>query len=168
MDKKAKERVIFDMIYDESAFSFVRQQECPDVVLAYRSIPEPFGVEITELYYSESEARLHNLPSYAHELFEGRPHRHRDDVELLQISRANVLSPEGIVKARDIPLLIREMPSPSVYSEILSRIISVKGKQYSAYKAGLRHVNLIIMDRENRHRQSPPEEVFRGYVPRLC
>jgi hypothetical protein len=160
MDKKRKERVIFEMVYDESAFSFVHQQESPDIVLAYRSVPAPFGVEITELYYSESEARLHNLPSYAQEILDGKPHRHRKDIELLQVSRATLLSSEGIVKARDLPIIIREMPLPQAYSEILAQIISDKGRRSTIYQSGLRHVNLIIMDRENRYRQNPPEEIF--------
>ena len=71
MDKHKRERAIFQMVYDEGVFESVSQQETPDYVLRHPGSHSSFGVEITELYETEADARIIHHPRYLSELLAG-------------------------------------------------------------------------------------------------
>ncbi|MGB8211473.1 MAG: hypothetical protein WCF69_28525 [Mycobacterium sp.] len=149
---KDVELALLRVVYDTKHYRAVRHQEEPDFVLSDGS-GTGFGVEITEIYESESDARLQNIDGYMQGLWDGKPHRHRDDVEVLKTGPATLLDKDGNVKATNLPIVMisaTNMPSlPSLLAERIWR----KETRFSEYKRDLTHVNLIIHDRT--HGQAP-------------
>ena len=169
MHKSEKERIILSMVYDLSRFASVIQRECPDFSLRYASVDQAFGVEVTELYYSESNARTHNIPRYTTDLLAGGDHRHRDDRAVLQVGRINILARDGTEKASDVPAILQKIPPIEAYARKLADVIEHKNSKLPEYIRGdLSHVNLIVMDREDRLHMAPPETLYEYlFVPEI-
>lgn len=148
MEKGDRERAALQVVYDEEDFDTVTQRESPDFVLSRRD-GDAFGVEITELFDTESDARIMNLPSYISEILAGKPHKHKDDVKTLSVSEVTITDKDGNEKASGVPAIIRELPSIETRAQFLVHAISKKQKKAPDYLDGLTHVNLIIMDRSD-------------------
>ncbi len=161
MNKKARERAILRSVYDEKAFASIKDSERPDFVLHYPTTPTPFGVEVTELYFAEADARLRNIPGYMEELWAGGNHRHKDDKNVLRQTKATVTGPDGVVKAQDVPIIFRQMPPVGEYTRLLATAIVEKTSEASDYQTDLSHVNLIIMDRTGRLYELNREYIFK-------
>ena len=63
MQKKDRERAILELVYDVARFDSVRDSESPDFELRYHNEEKYFGVEITEFYLCDSDARIKNIPA---------------------------------------------------------------------------------------------------------
>src|SRR5713101_2273510 len=87
--KKNKERTIFDLVYAGRAFDSVTPTEEPD--FRVKNADGEFGVEITEFYFSQSEARIKNIPGYFQEILERKNYKHKDDVVPLEVKEITVL-----------------------------------------------------------------------------
>ena len=143
--KKAREREILRAVYDESAFDEVIEQERPDFVLRREGLAD-FGIEITELFDSESDARVRNRPSYVSDLLAGKPPIHKDDIDVLKISEVTISDADGKIKATGVPSIIRPTPTVDERARTLSTAIEKKEPKALLYTASLDHVNLIVMD----------------------
>src|ERR1039457_515493 len=109
--KKLNERKIFEMVYGEREFAEVVASERPDF-LVRRCPGEPcFGVEIVELYTSESSARLKNIEPYTGELLDHRKFRHKDDKRCIDVAKIDLLSRDNQVIAPQIDAIIERLPS---------------------------------------------------------
>jgi len=167
MDKKAEERAVLRMVYDEQAFARVDKSERPDFLLQYPSVPTPFGVEITQLYFTEADARLRNVPGYMQQLWAGGDYRHKDDKKVFRATKMQVIR-DGVVRATDVPGIFRELPPVAVYARQIAASIMEKSAEASGYQSGLSHVNLIVIDRENRLRELHREHLFRHiFIPEV-
>lgn len=151
-EKRDRERAILRAVYREDEFSLIDHVDRPDFVLQRPDVP-PFGVEITELFETEADARLRRHPHYLPRLFEGGPHMHKDDVYLLNVARVDVRDRDGNVKGRDIPAIIRPTPTPRSHFAAVARVISEKDQKAAKYRDTLDHVNLIILDEYARYRK---------------
>ncbi|GAA4758056.1 hypothetical protein GCM10023328_47380 [Modestobacter marinus] len=149
MDKAGRERLAVEVVYDAAELDKLEPGDKPDFVLAKRYGPE-FGVEVTDLYETESNARLINVPGYIGQLFEGGPHIHRDDVAVLQVAEFSITDQDGNVKQENVRGVIQERSSESVHSEKLAQVIRSKNTKHAGYKTGLSHINLIIVDHFDR------------------
>lgn len=161
MDKKTRERIILKMVYDLDSFEKVIDNESPDFRLKYPTENEFFGIEITEFYFSESNARLKNIPSYVTELIRDNKYRHKDDKENIKIDEIKILRDEEVVDTTDS--IIQELPSPKEYFEMILETILNKSTKTADYSSGLKHVNLIVLDRENRLNTLSPKN-FSKYL----
>jgi len=56
--KRAQETAILEMAYDLSRLHSVTPRERPDFALAHGVGSKPFGVEVTQLFIHESQARF--------------------------------------------------------------------------------------------------------------
>src|SRR4051812_49232933 len=113
MPNKDRERKTLRMVYDEADFELIQEFEKPDFLLR-RSSEEPiFGVEVTDFYYSESEARLENIDKYFAELLAGRPHRHKDDIASLKVIGGRATMDDGT--EQDIKGILAAPRSVEVY-----------------------------------------------------
>jgi hypothetical protein len=54
-----------------------------------------FGVEVTEFYLTDSDARIRNIPGYMSSLFAGGQARHRDDVDALKVQNSALTRADG-------------------------------------------------------------------------
>ncbi|WP_163765779.1 hypothetical protein [Mycolicibacterium parafortuitum] len=152
------ELAVLRTVYDVGKFAIVKQRERPDFELAYGGSAKPFGVEITEIYANESDARLTNLDGYLQELWDGKPHRHRDDVEVLKTGPAKFLDKDGNVTG-EFPVVMMEVTKIPSLPSLIAKRIDRKNGHITDYASGLTHVNLVIHDRVSH---SPPsaDEVF--------
>jgi hypothetical protein len=84
------ERRIFDQVYGKTPGWTVRPHESPDF-LCRRSDIVILGVEVTEYFHSESDARLQRIPGYAKELLGVRRYRHSNDKNSLRVEKITYL-----------------------------------------------------------------------------
>jgi hypothetical protein len=144
--KKAdRELLALKVVYNPSELEKLEPGDKPDFVLAKRHGPE-FGVEVTDLYQSEANARLVNVPGYAPRLFTGGPHMHRDDVDILKVVRFDISDKDGNPKQADVPGVAQERLSTAGKHELLAEALREKARKYAGYKTGLSHTNLIVVD----------------------
>ena len=66
--KPDRERASLRLVYDEEKFALVEHRDEPDFVLQHHGDHLPFGVEVTDLYETESDARAQLHPTYISDL----------------------------------------------------------------------------------------------------
>jgi hypothetical protein len=143
--KRAQETAILEMAYDLSRFHSVTPRERPDFALAHGVGSKPFGVEVTQLFIHESQARFNLIPGYAHRLWFGGTHLHKKDVKVLQSVTVEVKDKEGNVRHTDLPAVIMENTDVAAFRSGLCEVIRTKAaKGYDADE--LTHLNLVILD----------------------
>jgi hypothetical protein len=164
--KRALERAIFDSVYDERRYLAVAHTDVPDFVVTTDS--GSFGVEVTETYTDDSEARSINIPSYTRNLLAGEPHRHRDDVAALNVVTVQITEPDGSVVIGSSPAVLRFEPTPQEHGKRLAATVAAKNARAADYVQGLTHVNLIVLDHRLVKPDEPDEYSSREYlVPEL-
>lgn len=146
--KKNKERTIFDLVYAGRVIDSVTPAEEPDFKV--KNADGEFGVEITEFYFSQSEARMKNIPGYFTEILEEKKYRHKDDVVPLEVKEFTVLPSDNRSPSFKVEGFMRQVPRIDEVVKKISELIEHKNKRFKNYITGLHHVNLIIFDHEHR------------------
>jgi hypothetical protein len=157
--RKDRERAILEMIYDVDQFDSVRNSESPDFTLQHRSEQEYFGVEITEFYLTDSDARIRSLPGYMTSLFAGGQVRHKDDIDALKVGKATLTRADGSGE-EIIDVISRKLPGVSTYAQMVAAAIERKDQKMATYKRGLSHVSLIVLDQGKRLITASPEHFY--------
>lgn len=85
--KKQKEKNIVINIYNSSEI-IIKDSEQPDFII--ESSSEKFGVEVTELYLSESEARLNNYSGYKEKILNSNDNSVLDKRDVGTLSKQEV------------------------------------------------------------------------------
>jgi hypothetical protein len=120
-----------------------------------------FGVEVTEFYYSQSNARLRNIPGYLNEILEESKFRHKNDRKELDVVEFTIKSdrwPDQKAKG-----IFQELPIVSAYVDQVTKIILDKDRKLSVYSVGLTHINLVIFDTEYRLHSIPVGDFYRNF-----
>src|ERR1700737_4615489 len=86
MNKAEREWATLRLVYDDQEFASDAHSDSPDFLLRHPSSDMQFGVEVTELYETESDARARFHESYIDDLLAGAPPMHRDDAEVLAVN----------------------------------------------------------------------------------
>ena len=146
MKKEEREWAILRTVYKENEFEWVTHQDVPDFELRHRGSTAEFGVEVTELYETESHARARSHPTYIGNLLAGGPHMHKDDMKVFEVSKASISDPDGNLKSGNVPAILRESPSQAEHSKAIAELVRRKNDRADEYLESLNHVNLIIMD----------------------
>jgi hypothetical protein len=146
--KQQIERAIFDAVYDRARYVAIEHRDRPDFAV-YRSTDRKlaFGVEITEVYTADSNARLQNIEGYFEELISGEPHRHKDDIDELKVETVTLLDKDGNVKAEGLTVIFQKMEQTHNLPALIAARIKEKNARASDYATDLTHVNLVIHDR---------------------
>lgn len=147
--KKQRERAILDEVYAHRGLSEIEEHEGPDFLVRHHSGSDRFGVEVTEFYLSETDARMQRIEGYLADLLAGKDFRHKDDRERLEVTKITLQSAEGEIKAKDVPAIVSAMTPPSDAAENVADIIRKKDLSLTHIPETLCHVNLIIRDRSN-------------------
>ncbi|RKN17269.1 hypothetical protein D7147_21795 [Micromonospora musae] len=143
--KRAQELAILEAVYDLSNFRSVISRERPDFALSRSIGSKPLGVEVTQLFFHESHARFNLIAGYAHRLWSGGSHLHKNDVKTLKSVRVKISDAEGDVRYPDLPAVMMETPSIAEYRTALRDVILTKtGRGYDLGEFS--HVNLVILD----------------------
>jgi hypothetical protein len=135
--KKQQERRIFDLVYADRSFDEVKASENPDFLVRYFPNTSYFGVEVTEYYLTETNARIDNIAGYTGELLNDNDFKHKDDRKVLNVTEIDLIDEDGIVQAKNVSSIMQEMPLPSIF----------KAGLLKASQQNLLHTNLIIKDR---------------------
>jgi hypothetical protein len=166
MDKKTKEKSILEMVYGKDRFDEIIAGENPDFKIRNKHQCDFFGVEVTELYYSEAYARLDNIPGYFTEILDNKQYRHKKDTKDLEVKQFTLLS-DG-KPDRQVEGILQELLPVSHYIQTVIDIINNKNARTQCYKQGLTHVNLIINDMENRLVTLPLSDFYnKFFIPNL-
>ena len=136
------------MVYDNDRVDEIIDGENPDFKVRNKHQQDFFGVEVTEFYYSESSARLRNIPKYLGEILDSKRYRHKEDMKALEVHKFTLLS-DG-KPDQQLEGILQELPPASRYVQIVVEILDNKSARVQDYIQGLTHINLIILDTENR------------------
>lgn len=143
--KQAQEDMILRMAYDVPSLTRVHQRERPDFAVWIPGNPNAVGVEITQIFQSESHARLSFINGYAEDLWSGGRHRHRDDVHVLEVSEATVTDKDGNVKHEALPVIVTRTATAEDFRAGLASAIRHKASlNYSS--ESFSHLNLVVLD----------------------
>jgi hypothetical protein len=141
---KSRELELFEYIYGKYKDWDVISSESPDFVCT-RNYAPVLGAETTDLYHSESNARLLKIDGYALELISGGGFRHKDDKKNIRVERCKYLK-GGKGPGREINAIIQELPN---FAEGVSRLIKTiedKEQKVDTYLKACPLVDLIIND----------------------
>jgi hypothetical protein len=165
--KKLRERKILDLVYADRRIEEIIPSERPDFLLRCRG-GQQFGVEIAELYHSQTTARLDRIPDYSSELLGGGDFRHKDDARHIKVGKVDILTQENEVKYSQIDAIIQDAPAVVECARGLSAMIRAKADKLGVTSSVLSHTNLILHDRTNVLPTISREEFFRRYfLPEL-
>jgi hypothetical protein len=135
------------MVYGHGEFEEIIESESPDFHIRKRGQALTFGVEVTEFYRSESNARAHNIPEYVTQILTEERYRHKDDKTALPICVATLVRDGD--PDREIRGIFQEAPEISEYTRLIAQTIRGKDEKLKGYAAELTHVNLIVFDTED-------------------
>jgi hypothetical protein len=90
-DKKLNERRLFDLVYGDRRLIEVRECENPDFLARHGCALPWFGVEVTEYFQSETDARIDRIPGYIASRLTGGNVRHKQDVGPLEVKKADIV-----------------------------------------------------------------------------
>lgn len=167
-EKKKREKAILDLVYSDKSFASIVSDEEPDFKLKHRFNNTEFGVEITEFYFSESHARINNIPGYVSEIISTKKYRHKDDTALLGVKEAILIPGDNRETQKKINGIFQEQPDIDEYVDRVAKLIEVKNKRFESYINRLSHVNLIIFDCENRLIGAPADKFhYHFFKPKL-
>lgn len=144
--KKEREREIVELVYGFRRLFKIDDSEQPDFIARLAPVDEPFGIEVTEFFHSESSARLDRIPGYVPDLLGGGPFRHKADRQSLTVDKVQILSGSE-VRLCNVPAIIQEVPPAREYAARVAEIVHVKNEKLGPAFQKLRHINLIIRDR---------------------
>jgi hypothetical protein len=144
--KAERERAGLDQVYRAHEFESLQHGDRPDFVLRHRGADTAFGVEVTELYETEADARVELHPGYIPDLLAGGRHMHRQDPLVLKVEKVQLQDKDGNLKAADLPAIIRKIPSAHEHARAIAELLRRKTQQAAGYRQDLSHVNLLIVD----------------------
>jgi len=145
--KAERERAALRVVYDEAEFESVVHDDRPDFIMQHRGSKSRFGVEVTDLYPTESAARLEHHPHYITELFAGGPHMHRDDVTELKVTTVSIRDAGGNLKAEGVPAVLSQTRPDAEHGDAIAEVLRRKSAKVAGYDPSLSHLNLIIVDK---------------------
>jgi hypothetical protein len=145
VSKQEHEFAIFSTVYDPSAFAQTDCSDKPDI-RARRTGESWFGVEITELFPSQTDARTHTDPAYVSQVLAGKPVKHRDDAVRLAVSPIQITNEDGSGSSATVQGIWRQHPSHVEHYDALLDRINDKTLKAEDYDHSLDHTNLIVLD----------------------
>lgn len=161
MDKKEREKSILKMVYKSDRIDEIIDCENPDFKVRNKHQQSFFGVEVTEFYFSESSARMRNIPNYVGEILDGRQYYHREDIKALEVHEFTLLSNDK--PDQQLEGILMKLPPVAQYVQMVVEIIDNKSEKIQGYIEGLTHINLIILDTENRLIMLPRSDFYRNF-----
>lgn len=143
LDKKEEEFKTLKKIYNDNIRYNIIESEKPDFIVKDLKYEEEFGVEITELYYNQSSARLQKIPNYTYELLKnGIP---RNDQGILNVQQIYISINNKWEYLGDT--IGQKFKKYDDYIEAIVNTIITKTKKAKDYKK-LKYLELFIEDKE--------------------
>ena len=144
--KKEVEIQILKRVFGENIA--YEESEQPDFILKYGENIK-HGVEITELYYDGTSARIKN-GRYIKELLEEKKHWHKDDKKKLKVHDITYYSKEKGYSPIQLPAVFLPKYNIQDYVKSLKQTIELKNKKLKKYCSDIsKNCMLVIYDKEN-------------------
>lgn len=144
--KKEAEIKILKRVFGENIV--YEESEQPDFILKYGENVK-HGVEITELYYDGTSARIKN-ERYIKELLEEKKHWHKDDKKKLKVHDITYYSQEKGYLPIELPALFLPKYNIRDYVKSLKQTIESKNEKLKKYCSDIsKYCMLVIYDKEN-------------------
>lgn len=162
MDKKKESELnIFQLAIDKKSYKDFQHRDKPDfwVESVFRSTL--YGVEVTELFISETDARLHKISDYTGELLDSKKYRHRDDIHRLNVSGIILESPNG--DRMSVPAIKLESITFAEHEKFIVQRITEKDSQFNDYAKELQFHLLLIRDRTRIFRYKKLGEFYNAF-----
>lgn len=167
-EKKKREKAILDLVYSDKSFESVTPKEEPDFEIKHKFNGPKFGVEVTEFYFSESLARINNIPGYVSEIISTGKYKHKDDIASLGVKEFTLIPGDNRKPQQKISGIFQAQPNINEYVAKVAESIENKNQRYSSYIDRLDHVNLIIFDYENILTGAPSDKFhYQFFKPKL-
>jgi len=160
MDKETELKAFYSVFGRDHSLE-VLAHEKPDILVRSNS-KVLLGVEVTDIYSHETDAKLKNLDRYSIGLLNGTMCIHRKDKEHIKVDEATLLDEEGNEKGRFMAIL-QEMPNFKDRVRILENAIAEKENRMGAYLVSSEVVDLIVMDSSHLFHHDRFEEFYRPY-----
>jgi hypothetical protein len=158
---KLHERKILDMVYSIPANLQVVDFEKPDFII--RGIEQKtIGVEVTELYQHEVDAKLSKLMDYTLGLLDKSHDIHKKDREYIKVDHIEIIDKDNSSKGK-ATAIIRDMPTFEDKIEKLMSSIKDKEKKIETYKENTGIVDLVIFDASSIFMHEKFEDFFRPF-----
>ncbi|MCA9023913.1 MAG: hypothetical protein KDA86_01750 [Planctomycetaceae bacterium] len=143
--KKERERRSLEAVYPVGDLEQVKATERPDFVCTV-SESHHFGVEVTEFFETEAQARMQRIPGYGLDLLCGGAHRHKDDV--LELKVEEVIHVSGLDGRRtNVKAFFRKTPPIQEVFDLIAQLsIIPKNLKLAGYQSGLSACDLIVTD----------------------
>lgn len=144
MVDKSRERKIVEMVFGDRSDVAIEETEKPDFRCRVSESID-FGVEVTEFYLSESQARLSNISGYATDLLKSKAYRHKDDKHRIPVETVVYHRAETGAKF-EIEAIVCEA---TTVDDIVSKVggaIELKNRKLEAYEGSV--VDLVVHDVE--------------------
>ena len=154
---------MFNAVYRSRMPARVFPNERPDFLVRLAAESAEFGVEVTEFFDSEVEARLQRLPGYVGELLDGGDIRHKEDRRHLTVDKVSLRDADGTVRHSDVPAVIRQVPNLETCSRKVADLIRAKNTRLGDVPCSLSHVNLIVADRTGLLTHLEPASFYQLY-----
>lgn len=142
--KRKWERSTLELIYDPAQFEIIHD-DSPDFRLS-RTGEVPFGVEVTDVFIDDSQARMLLVPGYMESLWKGGRYIHRDDIAALEVPELEVTDPTGEREPRKVVGIVRTTPTQADHYERIAEVLERKNAAFRLYEPELGHTNLVIAD----------------------
>jgi hypothetical protein len=157
---KDDERRAFDYAYRPHDQWTVAPSESPDFVCLRNGKPV-LGVEVTELWQHETDARLSKINGYLDSLLGGGEVAHKDDRVFAKTEIIQLLPKDSLEPIAEVPAIVRKHPSPAERAKLLDTALKVKERRVSDYRGRCGHVDLLVDDRSMLFWSSDFEQFIR-------
>jgi hypothetical protein len=144
--KRTEEKIIFDLVYNNRKDLTIDHEDKPDFWIG-NNLHQKFGVEITQLFKNESDARLKYITNYLGDLLDSKKFKHKEDIQNLKVDEIKFIDRSG--KETKTQAVIQNIPVRNEYLNILLNRISEKSSLIANYNKNLSYYNLIIFDNSN-------------------
>lgn len=144
---KSLELKLFKYVYGKPNWWQVIPSEAPDF-LCVKDGERVVGVEVTELFTDQSDARLNKIDGYSLHLLNGRDFLHKDDKDNIKVDRVKYIK-KGETDGPEINAIIKEMPNFLTKASLLCATIENKEIKVEKYLESCSVVDLIINDASN-------------------
>lgn len=122
----------------------ITESESPDFLLTRAGIVV-LGVEVTELFAHQSDARLKKVEGYAHSLLDGGPHRSASDHKRLRVSKVTITNKDES-NPRTVDAIIIDQPNFATRVRLLESTVANKELLLANYKRKCPIIDLLIVD----------------------
>jgi hypothetical protein len=162
---KLEERQVVEMVFGSKPNISIEGSECPDFICRVPGNIE-FGIEVTDFFLSESDARLMRIPGYRLELLKSKSYRHKDDKQGVRLEKI-IYRSKNTGEEREVDAIIRESHT---IDDVLSRVrASIESKTGKAIGYSTDITDLIIRDVESIARFENIQDLIRAiYRTKMC